>query len=158
MITKTGDKRQSDPQGRGIIANKLLKAGSRYLDPAAQYHAKVDPPAHLNKSYYIKVEGTYGGYFEIAKEGDGAYKSHTYFLNEARETNVLVDSRKPNIRYAHRTHRSGASDTRRFEWEVVRDIPEDAELVVEYGGAVGGKGGGRGAGGGGEVEEPQYCP
>ena len=128
MVTKTGDKRQSDPQGRGIIANKPLKAGSRYLDPAAQYHAKVDPPAHLNKSYYIKV------------------------------TNVLVDSRKPNIRYAHRTHRSGASDMRRFEWEVVRDIPEDAELVVEYGGAEGGKGGGRGAGGGGEVEEPQYCP
>ena len=66
MITKTGDKRQSDPQGRGIIAIKPLKAGSRYLDPSAKYHAKVDPPAHLNKSYYIKVEGTYGGYFKIA--------------------------------------------------------------------------------------------
>ena len=76
-------------------------------------------------------------YFEIAKEGDGAYKSFTYYLNEARETNVLVDSRKPNIRYAHRTLRSGASDVRRFEWEVVRDIPKDTELVVEYGGAVG---------------------
>jgi len=66
LVTDFFDKRQSDPQGRGIIAIKPLKAGSRYLDPSAKYHAKVDPPAHLNKSYYIKVEGTYGGYFKIA--------------------------------------------------------------------------------------------
>ena len=112
--------------GRGIVATAFIPKGARFFDPAVRYHENQSPLGlesrrlyldvahththththryHANKSphglhpnYYIEVPD--GGYFEIARDSNGPFKSDTYYLNEARPDNQLVGSQQPNVRY-----------------------------------------------------------
>ena len=61
------DPRQSDPRGKGTIARKFIKKGTRFYDPTVRYYA-TPPPQHLEPNYYIAVPDA--GYFELAR-GEG---------------------------------------------------------------------------------------
>eukprot|EP00802_Teleaulax_amphioxeia_P023135 Tamp_23671.p1 GENE.Tamp_23671~~Tamp_23671.p1 ORF type:complete len:155 (-),score=11.56 Tamp_23671:507-971(-) len=143
--------------GRGIVATAFIPKGARFFDPAVRYHENQSPLGlesrrlyldvahthththryHANKSphglhpnYYIEVPD--GGYFEIARDSNGPFKSDTYYLNEARPDNQLVGSQQPNVRFCCRFHQVGEANHRQFEWLVLKDVPEGAELVVRY--------------------------
>ena len=72
-----------------------------FYDPAVPY-LPGEPPDALDPYFYIKCGLTGGGYFLLASPDgtDGAFKSTTFFLNEARKTNALPASRRPNVEYA----------------------------------------------------------
>jgi hypothetical protein len=74
----------------------FIPKGTRFFDPAVRYEANKSPQG-LNPNYYIKVPD--GGYFEIARNSNGPFKSDTYYLNEARPDNKLVGSQQPNVQY-----------------------------------------------------------
>jgi hypothetical protein len=61
------------------------------------------------EDYYVSAGDT-SGYFEIARDGDGAFRSRTFYLNEARPDNVLPESRAPNAKYSRRMPKVGAAD------------------------------------------------
>ncbi|MGB1595536.1 MAG: hypothetical protein ACPIOQ_22440, partial [Promethearchaeia archaeon] len=66
-VTQTGDARQSDPHGKGILASKDLCRGSRFYDPAVKFFPG-SPPRHLDPYSYIYVPKP-EGYFLLAKTG-----------------------------------------------------------------------------------------
>lgn len=74
---------------------KDLNAKTRFCDGEVRYH-RGKPPDFTDENYYVKTDE---GYFELARDGDGAFKSKTYYLNEARPTNALPESRLPNVKY-----------------------------------------------------------
>ena len=90
-----GDPRQSDPSGFGVLARQDLVKGTRFYDPAVKW-VDGQPPEFLAEFSYIYVRG--GGYLCLAVPNgqDGAFKSTTYFLNEARPENELPGSRSAN--------------------------------------------------------------
>ena len=120
--------------GRGLIANMLLERGTRFVDPCVKYKANEVPFNRADTDFYIKVVG--GGCYQLASEGldgeDDAFKSHTYFLNEARKSNLHPDSRVANIAFSEWRGLNGISVDRRFELLVLRDINPGNELVVAY--------------------------
>jgi SET domain-containing protein len=111
-----------------------LASGMRFVDPCVKYKAEDVPPHLQGTEFYIKVFG--GGYYEVASLGqegaDNAWKSTTFYLNEARESNRLPAARTPNVAYSEWRGPSGQSLSRRFELLVLRDIEAGAELVVRY--------------------------
>ena len=130
-VTQTGDARQSDPDGKGLLASIDLCRGSRFYDPAVKFFPG-SPPRHLDPYSYIYVPKP-EGYFLLAKTGEcGAFKSHTFFINEARKTNALEKSRQANIQYYSSSTMVDDKGEKMFELKLTRDVGCGEELVCDY--------------------------
>ena len=128
---KRGMECQSDPDGFGVVASKPLKRGDRFVDSAVRWHEGELPHRLRGTDFYIKLKAG-DGYFELKRDsGFTPFQSPTYFLNEARASNK-PEAQTANVKYMQGHSPTGQSLARRFEWQVLKDIPEGGELVVQY--------------------------
>lgn len=123
----TNDDRQSDRKGVGVVAKRDISEGERFSDLSARYYSGSPNPACLDgeRGDYIKVDS---GYFDVR---DSAF---TQWLNEPRKR-----GEKANIEWLQTYADSGRHKASQegsmkhvLVWKVLRDIPRNAEVLVEY--------------------------
>ena len=109
VLTDVADRRQSDPQGRGLLFKVDLKAGAIIVDPGAKYHPGP-APNHLQSYEYIKC-GADGCF--LLRDARQNIDARSYYINEA-----LGDA-EPNVEWsAVRPPRGGVC----FAWKLTRDV------------------------------------
>jgi hypothetical protein len=127
-----GDPRQSDESGYGVVARENLFKGEHFYDPSVKW-VRGQPPEDLRNKYpnfYAKCSGYKdGGFLQRAAPSPMAFKSTTFFVNEARPGNKLRGSREANTEYFLRHLPDG---NRICELKMLRDVEKNEELVVFY--------------------------
>jgi len=129
-----GDPRLSDESGYGVVARENLFKGEHFYDPSVKW-VRGEPPEDLRNKYpnfYAKCSGyKEGGFLQLAAPAGSpmAFKSTTFYVNEARPGNHLRGSREANTEYFLRHLPDG---NRICTLKMLRDVEKNEELVVFY--------------------------
>jgi hypothetical protein len=134
VTEQKGDSRQSDAKGYGVVARENLARGEHFYDPAVRWK-RGKPPEDLDPFFYVVVKD---GYLQLAAPNDSpwAFKSTTYYINEAKDKNQREDSKKPNVEYFLRRLPDGdrweGGPEHICELRITRTVKKDDELVSRY--------------------------
>lgn len=87
----------------GFVAREKIFKGEHFYDPSVKW-VRGEPPEDLRNKYpnfYAKCSGYKdGGFLQLAAPSPMAFKSTTFFVNEARPGNKLRGSREANTEYS----------------------------------------------------------
>ena len=124
------DVRQSDRNGYGIIATRLIAKGEIFEDNTCSYISKPSAyaKAHLGAEDYI-AHGT-RGYF-LVREPLLGHCAFSNFLNMAGYTDAQkAKGQKANIKWTKKA--GGRIGLPSLNWVAVVDIEQGAEILVDY--------------------------